>query len=184
MDARTLCLGVLKLGEATGYEIKKAVEEGPFAHFHHSGFGSIYPALARLRAEGLVTCIEHEATGRPGRKVYSITPAGTEALTRALHKEPAFDKIRSEVLFMFFFAELLDDARRRALYERYLEEYRRLAEHVCSLDDSGLSGGRRFVRGFGRAIYETVVRYMEDNRHLLFEETREPEARRKTGRGA
>ena len=40
MDAKTLCLGVLTLGEATGYEIKKAVEEGPSPI-------SIRPASAR-----------------------------------------------------------------------------------------------------------------------------------------
>src|SRR5690606_26574731 len=33
MDVKTLCLAVLFREEATGYEIKKAFEEGPFAHF-------------------------------------------------------------------------------------------------------------------------------------------------------
>ena len=33
MDAKTLCLGVLLRGEASGYEIKKAFEEGPFSQF-------------------------------------------------------------------------------------------------------------------------------------------------------
>ena len=54
MDVRTFCLGVLSLGDATGYEIKKQAEDGPFSHFYKAGFGSIYPALARLAADGAV----------------------------------------------------------------------------------------------------------------------------------
>ena len=30
MDVKTLCLGILNRGDATGYEIKKACEDGPF----------------------------------------------------------------------------------------------------------------------------------------------------------
>ena len=45
MDPKTLCLGSLKLGDTSGYEIKKMIEVGWFAHFHVSGFGSIYPAM-------------------------------------------------------------------------------------------------------------------------------------------
>ena len=52
MDARTLCLGALELGDASGYEIKKLYEEGDLSHFYAVGFGSIYPALTRL-VEGL-----------------------------------------------------------------------------------------------------------------------------------
>jgi DNA-binding PadR family transcriptional regulator len=52
-DVRTLCLGILSIGEATGYEIKKALEEGPFGHVLEASFGAIYPALGRLTEEGL-----------------------------------------------------------------------------------------------------------------------------------
>jgi DNA-binding PadR family transcriptional regulator len=33
MNVRTLCLGILSTGEASGYEIKKDIEEGLFSHF-------------------------------------------------------------------------------------------------------------------------------------------------------
>ena len=180
MDARTLCLGVLMLGDATGYEIKKSFEEGPFAQFHHSGFGSIYPALGKLRARGLVTCTELAQQGRPGRKVYSITSTGIEALKEAVAVEPAADKIRSDTLFMFFFAELLGGEHRRAVYDSYLDQYRRRLESVRQLDNTGVSRGRLFVRGFGLAIYEAVVRYMEEHGDLVAGDDvfAEPEPRR------
>ena len=182
MDARTLCLGVLMLDDATGYEIKKSFEEGPFAQFYHCGFGSIYPALGKLRAEGLVTCTELAQQGRPGKKVYSITPAGIDALKEAVAQSPADDKIRSETLFMFFFADLLGEERRRAIYDGYLDHYRGLLQSVRELDNTGVPRGRLFVRGFGLAIYEAVVRYMDEHGDLVVgdDQSAEPEPRRGT----
>src|SRR3546814_15262936 len=54
MNVKTLCLGVLSRGEASGYEIKKAFEEGPFSHIHQASSGSIYPALNALSAAARV----------------------------------------------------------------------------------------------------------------------------------
>ena len=48
MDVRTICLGLLTRGDATGYEMKKLFEEEGFGHFAEASFGSIYPALGRL----------------------------------------------------------------------------------------------------------------------------------------
>src|SRR3546814_15114546 len=89
MDGKTLCLAVLFREEATGYEIKKAFEEGPFAHFQRAGFGSIYPALSRLLAEGLAEARAHEQDGRPDKKVYRLNAAGRAAFPRANGPEPA-----------------------------------------------------------------------------------------------
>jgi DNA-binding PadR family transcriptional regulator len=170
MDARTLCLGVLMLGDASGYGIKKHFEEGPFAHFHAAGFGSIYPALKALEAERLVTCTEMEQEGRPDKKVYSITEAGRRAFRRALHREPAADSYRSEAVFMLFFAELLDDDHLGRVYRRHLAVQRRTIERIGGCADSGIAPGRRFVRGLGLAVSRAVAEYMENNHHLLFGE--------------
>jgi PadR family transcriptional regulator AphA len=55
MDVRTICLGILTRGDATGYEIKKLFEDDGYQHFVEASFGSIYPALNRLTEEGLVS---------------------------------------------------------------------------------------------------------------------------------
>src|SRR5690242_12327400 len=99
MNVRTLCLGVLTMGEATGYEIKKEIEEGLFSHFIEASFGSIYPALTQLLSEGLLTVRAEEQTGKPDKKVYAITEAGRRALERQLAVIPAKDKFKSEFLF-------------------------------------------------------------------------------------
>ena len=47
MDLGTLCLGILSQGDTTGYALEKQLEQG-YGHNYAAGFGSIYPALARL----------------------------------------------------------------------------------------------------------------------------------------
>ena len=68
MNVRTLCLGVLSAGEASGYQIKKEIEEGLFSHFIDASYGSIYPALTQLAGEGLVTVRAEEQSGKPDKK--------------------------------------------------------------------------------------------------------------------
>ena len=181
MDVKTLCLGVLTLGEASGYEIKKAFEDGPFAHFHAAGFGSIYPALNKLSAEGFVTCTEETQAGRPPKKVYRIAPAGMSAFRDALGKEPSGDTVRSECLFMLFFGHLLEDAQRRRVFEQYLGTFAERVSHMAEIDLSALPGDRRFVCGFGLAIYRAAIEYMENNRDLLFDEVADPALKTGTG---
>ena len=107
MNVRTLCLGILSLQEASGYEIKKDVEDGLFCHFIDASFGSIYPALTQLAGEGFVTVREQEQTGKPDKKVYSITEAGRNALAKAISVVPAKDKYRSEFLFQMLLQDLV-----------------------------------------------------------------------------
>ena len=107
MDIKTLCLGVLTEADASGYEIHKAFEEGPFAHIHTASFGSIYPALNGLLAAGLVEARDIEQDKRPDKRIYSITDAGKAGFTASLQRQPAADKVRSDILFMLYFAEHL-----------------------------------------------------------------------------
>jgi len=173
MDAKTLCLGVLTQGEASGYEIKKQMEQGPLAHFYRAGFGSIYPALSRLEEEGFVTCTEMAQEKRPGKKVYRITGKGISAFKTALKARPSEDWVRSDCLFMFFFSEFLESGRPQAVLEEYLQFYRSAAASLRKMEICDAYPGKRFVHGFGLALYEFMGDYLENNRHLLERQDRE-----------
>lgn len=169
MDAKTLCLGVLTQGEASGYEIKKQLEEGPLAHFYIAGFGSIYPALTGLAEAGYVTGTEMAQEKRPGKKTYRITETGLETFRKTLRKNPSEDKIRSEYLFMMFFSHFLEPGRADEIFEDYLQQYRGAVEKMCCADLCDLAPGQRFVHDFGLSIYQGIVEFMENNRHVLTE---------------
>ncbi|MCP3821744.1 helix-turn-helix transcriptional regulator [Streptomyces sp. A3M-1-3] len=71
---RLYLLGLLDEAPRHGYEVIRLLEER-FQGLYAPSAGTVYPRLAKLEAEGLVT---HATEG--GRKVYSITDAGREEL--------------------------------------------------------------------------------------------------------
>lgn len=129
MDIKTLCLGVLTQGEASGYDIKKHFE-CVFSHFYVAGFGSIYPALIDLARDGLVTCREEPQVNRPGRKVYALTPAGREYFEKALIATPPQHRIRSEFFVLLHFAHLLPLERLRAVLDERLGDVTRTVNEL------------------------------------------------------
>src|SRR5689334_13005282 len=117
MDVRTICLGILTRGDATGYEIRKTFEEGGLQHFVEASFGSIYPALGRLTEEGLVSVRAEPQEKRPDRKVYSITPEGRSELLATLMRPLAEDRHRSPFMFAMLFSDLLPGSRVQSLID-------------------------------------------------------------------
>lgn len=179
-DVRTICLAILSSGEATGYEIKKQVEEGPAGHFLEASFSAIYPALARLEGEGLVSCRTEAQGGKPDRKVYALTDGGRAAFDAALRDELAPDRFRSEFLFAMLFADRMPAAHVKRLIEARIANYRaEIAELKAAQSDSA---GSAFVRGYGLAIFGAAIDYLTTHRHLLEARSEgarpEPEARR------
>lgn len=108
MNVRTLCLAILHHQDATGYEIRKLSTEGKYAYFVDASFGSIYPALAKLEDEGLVSCRLEQQDGKPARKVYSMNEEGRAELRANLRESPTPDVFRSEFLLIAMCADLLD----------------------------------------------------------------------------
>jgi len=179
MDVRTVCLGVLTLGDVTGYEIRKMFEEGPFQYFTDAGFGSIYPALKKLHGEGFVTLDEQVQDSRPDKKVYSITPAGRAAFKVAIAQAPGTDKFRSDFLLAMFFEHFLSQNLIADAVDERIEWYREKLGHMQSCDRSGWGAGPVFVNLFGQAVYSAAATFLEENRDGLVEaagEKPQPEA--------
>src|SRR5271165_5481525 len=131
MDVRTICLGILTRGDATGYEIKKLFEEDGYQHFVEASFGSIYPALNRLTQERLVSVREEAQEKRPDRKVYSITPAGQSAFLAALLKPLPEDRHRSPFVFAMLFSHLLPPERVTAMLNAYIAQNEKNLAQLC-----------------------------------------------------
>lgn len=97
MQTKTLCLGALSFKEGTGYDIKKLFEAA-FSHFQNASYGSIYPALRQLEADGLVTCRVQPGDKHPDKKLFTLTQAGATRLAEELASTPATERIRSDFL--------------------------------------------------------------------------------------
>lgn len=165
MDIKTTCLGVLALGSASGYEIRKAFEEGPFSHFAEGGFGSIYPALNKLADDGLVTCELAEQAKRPDKKIYHITDQGREALVRALgSKVPGEDKYKSDLLFILFYAEKMQPDHIAKVIDDRIEWYRAKITHIDDRDHPVEATGRELVCQFGIVVYRSAMEFLISHR--------------------
>ncbi|MGK2950664.1 MAG: PadR family transcriptional regulator [Acidimicrobiales bacterium] len=137
-------LGLLTEQELHGYELKKRLSE-LLSNRASVSFGSLYPALARLEAQGAVKAVEQrttvpsapmsgslagelaafkarvresslvKGTGR-GKKVYGLTDLGRERLVELL-SDPDVSDDRSFTLRVAF-ARHLEPAARLELFER------------------------------------------------------------------
>jgi DNA-binding PadR family transcriptional regulator len=63
-----------------GYEIEQVIEERGMREWTELGFSSIYYLLKKLESKSLIEGELKEAERGPARKVYRITPNGTQAL--------------------------------------------------------------------------------------------------------
>jgi DNA-binding PadR family transcriptional regulator len=78
-------LSLLSEAPRHGYEIEQTIRERGMRNWTELAFSSIYFVLARLVKQGLAAAqIQPGHAGRPNRKVYTITPAGEDALLQGI----------------------------------------------------------------------------------------------------
>ena len=169
MDVKTVCLGMLTDGPASGYDLMKQFESG-FAQLFAAGYGCIYPALSSLAESQLVECEEVPQEGKPDRKVYRITDEGRAFLREALQNPCPCHKVRSEFLATMCFAHLMRPADIETVLDHRLEEiarYQAMFEQLESECMADWSEGMKFVLGFGKAMAHAMESYISENRHCL-----------------
>ncbi len=101
MSLKHAILGFLSMRPLSGYDLKRYFDNS-VRHFWSADQAAIYRTLAELESAELV---EHERVAqltRPDRKLYHITPAGSELLDRWLAL-PAPSVVRREPLLLKLF---------------------------------------------------------------------------------
>lgn len=108
MSLKHAILGMLKYQPMTGYDLKGLFDRS-IQHFWPADQSQIYRELSALADAGWAEMQVIEQDDRPDRKVYSITPAGREELTRWISTPLPPAKHRSAELIQVFFAGERDD---------------------------------------------------------------------------
>jgi PadR family transcriptional regulator, regulatory protein AphA len=124
-------LGLLAMRPRSGYDIKTVVDRST-RFFWAASYGQIYPELKRLEEEGLIEGEDRPNGGR-SRRVYSLTPAGHEALLDWMRSEITTIELRDESLLRLFFADAVPsegalqllEGRKRG-HEEFLEVLREI----------------------------------------------------------
>ncbi len=159
-------LGMISLGERTGYDIKQLVDKST-RHFWAASYGQIYPELKRLEEQGLIRGRPEPTGGRP-RMVYEATPEGQEALHRWLESatEPLWE-LRDEGMLKLFFSDQVTPEQRiqniRAMRER---QERKLAQ-LRAIEPHAKHTGPRLTLELGMAITGRMIEWCESAERRL-----------------
>jgi DNA-binding PadR family transcriptional regulator len=164
-------LGMIALGNQTGYDIKRVVDKST-RNFWAASYGQIYPELARLERDGFVSGRE-EPSGARARKVYELTDRGSQALRDwlASDEEPTFE-LRDEGMLKLFFSDSLPERRienlrlMRERHERKLAALEALWEHAGQY-----RAGPRLTLELGLADVQCLIDWCEATERRLANET-------------
>ncbi|HLN77287.1 MAG TPA: PadR family transcriptional regulator [Nocardioidaceae bacterium] len=112
---------------ASGLELARRFDRS-LGFFWSATHQQIYRVLARMEADGWVRSAAVEQQGRPDRKVYEVTPAGSDELATWLAEPMPMEKFRSALAVRLRGASYGD---RAAVLETVREQ---LADHVARLE--------------------------------------------------
>lgn len=167
-------LGLLHESPMHGYELRKRLTGllGPFRAF---SYGSLYPALKRMQAKGLI--IEEESVEgmvrRRARKVYRLTPLGQTRFTELVADTgPANYSDDGFGVHLAFFSRTPAEARMRILEGRR----RQVEERREGLRDAVGSSGQinRYTRGLHELSLESSEREVRWLNELIAAEQSNP----------
>jgi DNA-binding PadR family transcriptional regulator len=167
-------LGMIALGNRTGYDIKRVVDKST-RHFWAASYGQIYPELGRLEQAGLLRG-RPEPSGARARTVYELTERGESALREWLSsdEEPTYE-LRDEGMLKLFFSDSLPERRianvraMRERQERKLGELRELEVRAGEMHT-----GPRMTLEMGVSYAQWMVDWCaETERRLVRESSKE-----------
>jgi DNA-binding PadR family transcriptional regulator len=166
-------LGMISIGVATGYEIKRFVDKTT-RHFHAASYGQIYPELRRLEERGLITG-SPEPSGARARTVYSLTDSGRRTLEAWLESDAETTyEVRDEGMLKLFFSDSLPE-RRLANLRAMRERNQRKLDQLLELGPVSAVGplGPRLTLELGIGLHEWLVRWSEAAERRLASEGEE-----------
>ncbi|MGG4497018.1 PadR family transcriptional regulator [Brevibacillus reuszeri] len=118
MSIQYAILGLLSWKPASGYELKKIIEDSPTMYWSGNN-NQIYKALVQLLNEGLVANqIQHQESS-PSKKIYSITNEGRSRLKEWIVSEPEIPEFKNAFLVQLAWADQLSNEELHDLLLRY-----------------------------------------------------------------
>jgi DNA-binding PadR family transcriptional regulator len=108
--------------ELSGYDVKKLTEWSIRYFYWSPSFSQIYTELKKLEKLGLATSRLDHDNGARSRRLYKITPAGLEAVTRWANDTPADPPmLKHSVLLRVAFGHLAGAAKLKELLQEHVE---------------------------------------------------------------
>ena len=116
-------LGLLEKKSMTGYQMKQ-IFSSSILFFWDAHISQIYKELNKMEQKGWVESEIEPQTGKPDRKVYSLTPAGKAEFLQWLQdiKKTSEESIKSEFMAKLFFASAMHSSQITFEFKRFLQQ--------------------------------------------------------------
>ncbi len=148
-------VGLAAEGLGYGYQMEQAIEARGMREWTEIGFSSIYYALNRLERAGWLRSRRTEGQGKPGRRVYTLTPAGWEKYRAEVQERLAEARPHSGD-FDLALANLpaLEPDGRAEMTAALAERSRRLSEKIAGVEAKWVAAGRGHIPYFVDAVFD------------------------------
>lgn len=178
MSLRYGLLGLLNHWEASGYDIKQEFD-GYVSVFWHSNLSQIYPELQKLEGAGLITSRLVEQTGKPDKKLYTITNLGRQSLIKWLNTPQKLPKQKDAFLMKSFFMGAITADEAIFQLQTFVQQQRQHIENMYAFLQESLKSFRekKVVNRrnlMGAAVYSHSIKqeqlylnWCEDTIHLI-----------------
>jgi DNA-binding PadR family transcriptional regulator len=160
-------LGMLSQEPMSGYDIKKALHAST-DHFWQESDGQIYPILAQLLKDKMISCPTTRVEDARARKVYRITAAGLKELQAWLMKEPNPSVPRNELLLKLFFGlNVPVEINRKHIIEhqqkliRHLDTYKNIMKEIAHEKSPHLPYWQITLK-FGEHVTHAQLKWCDD----------------------
>lgn len=120
MSIKYIILGYISWKPATGYDLKRIIADSEILHWSANN-NQIYRGLVDLHKAEWVSKEVMTQEGAPSRHVYTITPAGREALAAWVQETPEAPEQRKAFLMQLLWAGDTDAAVLDGLLDQYLD---------------------------------------------------------------
>jgi DNA-binding PadR family transcriptional regulator len=147
----------------SGYDIKRMLKSLSWLVGAPS-FGSLYPALAALEQDGLVSMKTEARPNRPSRKVYSITEKGAQSLQEWINQPTGPNASLKAFAMRLLVADSMTQAGLIAqLYQRraQITAHRVALEQNTLCPRDGTNSGQRLAMDYGLALADAELAWLD-----------------------
>lgn len=155
MSLPHVLLGMLK-EPASGYELKQQFEKS-VRHFWYAELSQIYPALAKLEKDGMLTSKMAPSDKGPSKKVYSRTAKGRKELRSWLAAGPVLRTERVAYLTQLFFLDEIPRQNRLEFMRQLRDDFAARLEDLKAIEAGWAVSDPRFP---GNLPDSELVKYM------------------------
>jgi len=129
-------LGLLTFKPMSGYELK-TIFDNSINYFWTAQLSQIYRDLGTLEKKGYVTSQVEEQTGRPDKKIYSITAEGDEAFQKWLNDFPKqlSTAIRDDICLRTFFGSRIPLDELEFQLKRFIKEKQEVIDILRMMEE-------------------------------------------------